>query len=178
VGPALRSGAFLIQRAADESGRVLRVIVDVRRSQVIAIEGAPRGAYAGYAPYGPYRRPYPAPGADQGLAPPGSLMGWHEPNGVPPRPRAASVTPDLPMPPMPGRPKAKSVAAAPSQHPLTPTPRRRPAAAPQQAAGSIEPVPPAGAAPPAPPAQAAPAPAPAAPAKPAGSAMPPVAPLE
>src|SRR5258708_1534574 len=45
VGPAIRSGSFLIQRATDDFGRVLRVTVDARRSQVVAVEaaGPPRG---------------------------------------------------------------------------------------------------------------------------------------
>ena len=182
VGPALRSGAFLVQRAIDDSGRVLRVTVDARRSQVIAIEanGAPRGPYARYAsPYGPYRGSYPAPypgmAPDASLAPPGSVMAAREPVARAPHgalpPRSASITPDLPTPPIPGvKPRAKSAAITPLHPTAAPTPRKRPVTAPQQAAGSVEPVAPA----PAP--QAAPA-APPAPAKP-DNAMPPVTPLE
>ncbi|MBV8836050.1 MAG: hypothetical protein JO000_05895 [Alphaproteobacteria bacterium] len=193
VGPALRSGAFLVQRATDDYGRVLRVTVDARRSQVIAIEanGAPRGPYARYAsPYGPYGGPAPGPYAGTGpapaLAPPGSVMAAREPVAHPPYvappAHSGSITPDLPAPPTPGAktlgaktlgvmPRAKSAAVTP-QHP--PTPRKRPVTAPQQAVGSVEPVAPQSAPAPAPAPQAAP---PAA-AKPAASAMPPVTPLE
>ena len=38
IGPPVRSGAFFVQRARDDFGRVLRVTVDARRSQVIAVE--------------------------------------------------------------------------------------------------------------------------------------------
>ena len=185
VGPALRSGAFLVQRATDDYGRVLRVTVDARRSQVIAVEAAPRGPYAAYVPYGPYRGPYAGMPPDEALAPRGSVMAAREPMVREPTtyephralpPRSASIVPDLPVPPPPGaKPKsikapAKSAAITP-QHPhVAPTPRKRPATAPQQAAGSVEPVAPA----------AAPQPAPASPpaaVKP-DNAMPPVAPLE
>src|SRR5882724_8040682 len=146
VGPAIRSGSFLIQRATDDFGRVLRVTVDARRSQVVAVEAAsqPRGS-AGYAPqdpyasyrpyagYGPYRGPYAAPGLDEGLAPPGSVMGSRaqQPHGALPPPHSASITPDLStQPAAPVKPKARSAAVTP-QHPQTaPTPRKRPSAAP------------------------------------------------
>ena len=38
IGPPMRSGAFYVQRARDDFGRVLRVTVDARRSQVVAVE--------------------------------------------------------------------------------------------------------------------------------------------
>src|SRR5882724_6902499 len=55
VGPPIPRGPFYLQRATDDFGRVLRVTVDARRSQVIAVEaaGPPRG-YPGNTPQGPY----------------------------------------------------------------------------------------------------------------------------
>ena len=183
IGPAVRSGAFLVQRARDDFGRVLRVTVDARRSQVMAVEPiaprgtyAARGAYPGYQPYGPYagygpnRGPY-AMRAPAALDAPGSLTGAREPHAAQSQPHSASIVPDLPLPPTPSaKPKAKSAAVTP-QRPSTP--RKRPAAAPQQAAGTIEPV-----APPAVPQGAAPAAAPVVPAPQPQNAMPPVTPLE
>jgi hypothetical protein len=173
MGQPMRSGPFYVQRATDDFGRVLRVTVDARRSQVVAIEpaGAP-GYRAPYAAHGrPYGRgPYPMYGAlpdDDEMAPTGSIMA---PPGQAPR---AVAPPAVPPQPKAARPAAKSAAVTPNP----PVPRKRPAAAPQEAAGSVEPVAPAQASAP----QAAPqhsAPAVPAPAKPAASAMPPVAPLE
>ena len=81
IGPPTRSGAFHVQRARDDFGRVLRVTVDARRSQVVAVEaGAPRALYGPHAGYAPYRRPYPGyaalpPDDDADLASPGSIIG-------------------------------------------------------------------------------------------------------
>ena len=149
IGPPTRSGAFYVQRARDDFGRVLQVTVDARRSQVVAVEaGVPRALYGPHAGYASYRRPYPGyaalpPEDDVDLAPPGSVMGAR----VPPHataPRAA-VAPNPPPPPhvVAPRPAVKSATA-------TPVPRKRPAAAPQEAAGSVEPMPAQNAAPPAP----------------------------
>jgi hypothetical protein len=182
VGPAIRSGAFLVQRATDDFGRMLRVTVDARRSQVIAVEavGAPR------APYGTYGRPYPGyamPGPQESLEPRGSVMDPHlAPRGAMP-PHSASAAPDLPAPPTPSavqaKPKTKSAAVTPNPQ-TAPAPRKRPAAAPQQATGSVEPLAGQAAAPQAGPATPQPAPAAAAPAAPAKpqTTLPPVAPLE
>jgi len=161
VGHPARSGPFYVQHAVDGYGRTLRVTVDARRSQVIAVEAAgstraPYGTYAGY----PFRHPNAGGvGADFDLAPPGSLMGSRaQPQALPP-PSAAAPT----------RPAIKSAAVAPQRAPI---PRKRPASAPETvSAGSIEPAAPARqntpAEPPAPP-----------PAKPAEPALTPVAPLE
>ena len=166
VGPPVRNGPFYVQRATDDFGRVLRVTVDARRSQVIAIEAAamarqPLGVHAGQ---GAYRRPYPgyaiAPDDDFDLAPPGSVMA---PHGQPARLQPPHVVvPQLQV--RPQRPATKSAAVPPARAPV---PRKRPAAAPEQAAaGTVDPVSP-------------PTPAPAAaPAKPAEPALTPVAPLE
>ncbi len=164
IGPPQRNGVFYVQRARDDFGRVLSVTVDARRSQVVAIEaGVPRGLYGPHAGYAPYQR-YPASGPlapddDLDLPPPGSIMGARmPPHMAAPTPRSAAVTPQVPSQPqaVAPKPKAKSASAAPM-------PRKRPAAAPQEAAGSVEPLPPQNTAP-------APAPAPA--------ATPPVTPLE
>ena len=161
VGHPARSGPFYVQHAVDGYGRTLRVTVDARRSQVIAVEApgsarAPYGTYAGY----PFRRPYAGGvGADFDLAPPGSLMGGRaHPQALPP-PSAAAP-----------RPATKSAAVAPQRAPI---PRKRPASAPEQVnAGSIEPVAPPQNAP------AATAPEKPEPAKPAEPALTPVTPLE
>jgi hypothetical protein len=162
VGHPARSGPFYVQHAMDGYGRTLRVTVDARRSQVIAVEAAgavraPYGTYAGY----PYRRPYAGHVyGDFDLTPPGSVMGSRaQPHALPP--------PSVAQP----RPATKSAAVAP-QHP--PVPRKRPAGAPAQAsAGSAEPVPPAAQA-----APVVPAPEKPEPPKPAAPALTPVAPLE
>ena len=166
VGHPARSGPFYVQHAVDGYGRTLRVTVDARRSQVIAVEAAgstraPYGTYAGY----PYRRPYAGyVRSDFDLAPPGSLMGSRaQPQALPP----SAVSPPSAAAP---RPAAKSAAVAPQRAPI---PRKRPASAPEQvSAGSIEPVTPAQTAP------AAAAPEKPAPAKPAEPALAPVTPLE
>ena len=159
VGHPARSGPFYVQHALDGFGRTLRVTVDARRSQVIAVEAAgstrtPYGTYAGH----PSRRPYAGQvRSDFDLAPPGSVMG------------SRAQTHDLPPPSAAApRPASKSAAVAPQR---TPLPRKRPAGTPEQAsAGSVEPVAPAP--------QDTPAQAPAPPAKPAEPALTPVAPLE
>ena len=197
LGPPMRSGPFFVQRATDDFGRVLRVTVDARRSQVIAVEAAPRQPQGMHAPYGgpyrtyaraPYGR-YPVYGAiapdddDADLAPPGSMLAprAHLPQTQPPHQVVVTPGPALPQSVVPRKPAVKSAAVPPQRAPM---PRKRPAAAPQETAGSVEPVPsqnaapqnasPQNSAPPNAPASAVPA----APAKPQGGSMPPVAPLE
>lgn len=174
VGPPLRNGPVYIQRAADYYGKPLRVVVDASRAQVVSVEaiGGPpafhRGPYASTG--GPYwRRPYGpygamAPDDDDDYAPPGSVMA---PYAQPPQPGLPPITRP--------KPAAKSAAITPGRPPV---PRKRPPSAPQEAAGSVEPLQAA-------PQPVAPAPAPQKPAatspaaaeKPA-NAMPPVTPLE
>jgi hypothetical protein len=176
VGPPARNGAFYVQRATDDFGRVLRVTVDARRSQVIAIEAAaarqPYGLHAGHRVH---RRPYPgyaaiAPDDDFDLAAPGSVMA---PRGQSPHAQPQRMPPPYVVTPQPHvqppRPATKSAAVPPARAPV---PRKRPAAAPEQAAGSVEPV-----SPPAP-APVGAQPAVPAPAKPAEPMLTPVAPLE
>jgi hypothetical protein len=166
VGPPVRNGPVWIQRAADYYGKPLRVVVDARRAEVVAVEpiGGPPGIYGGpyaatSAPYG--RRSYPRGMPDgAAIAPPGSVMA---PHAQPPQAGLPPVT----------QPKQKSAAITPG-HP--PVPRKRPSAAPQEAAGSVEPL---QAAPTSDaPATTASTPAAPAPAKPAAPTMTPVAPLE
>jgi hypothetical protein len=199
VGPPTRSGNFYIQRAADYYGRPMQVIVDARRAQVVSVEalnapgsihGAPyAAANARYAPGpapGPYGRGRPGYGVPDDdeferplPAPPGARpvpradigpLPADPHRGVQPMPLPQHVTP---------KPVTKSAAITPAKPPV---PRKRPATAPQETAGAVEPL---QAKPEASPAPNVPAPAteakpsePATPAAPAAPAMPPVAPLE
>jgi hypothetical protein len=155
VGAPVRSGPVYFQRAADYYGKPLRVVIDAHRAQVVSVEpvGGPPMMHGGpYASAGaPYwRRPYGYPYGmpdDEAIAPPGSVM---TPHGMPPQGGLPPATQ--------AKPAAKSAAVTPSQPPV---PRKRPASAPQQAAGSVEP------------AQAATGPSPAAVEKPAAAAPPP-----
>ncbi len=152
IGPPGRSGAFFVQRARDDFGRVLSVTVDARRSQVIAVEalGPANAPYGRYAGYGPYRRAHPGyalpPDDEADFAAPGSIMGARvSPHAIAPTPRSAAATPHPAPPPQAVAPKPAVKSAT-----ATPVPRKRPAAAPQEAAGSVEPVSAQNAAPPAP----------------------------
>jgi len=105
-------------------------VIDAHRAQVVMVEpmGGPpmlhRGPYASAgAPYWRRSYPYGMPD-DDAIAPPGSVM---IPHGQPPQ----AGLPPATQP----KPSAKSAAVTPSQPPV---PRKRPASAPQQAAGSIE----------------------------------------
>jgi hypothetical protein len=188
VGPPLQAGHLIVQRAADEYGRIVRVTVDMNNGQVVSVapagapppvNGGPYAAYRGYGP-GPYSRPAPEADDDDEFGPPGSRMASRAalppgavvpPPGLvpPPRPTATTPYPANPYPPAPPRadppkPAAKSAIATPS-HP--PQPRKRPdnpQAAKKAEPGSIAPI---GLTP-------APGATPAAP----SSAMPPPAPLE
>ena len=177
IGRPLRNGPVYIQRAADYYGKPLRVVVDASRAQVVSVEaiGGPPTLHGGpYASTGAphWRRPYGppygamAPDDDDDYGPPGSIMqppraGLHQPNmpGLPPHVSA------------PQKPKAKSAAVTPQN---LPKPRKRPSSAPQEAAGSIEPLQPAAQEAPA---AASPQPAPQPAAKPATPEITPVAPL-
>jgi hypothetical protein len=159
VGPPLPRGPFYLQRATDDFGRMLRVTVDARRSQVIAVEpaGAPRPPYGRYAGYPAYA----VPDDDADLAPPGSIMA---PRAQPPRQAAVTPHPVLPPQTAASQRRIKTATVTPARPPV---PKKRPAAAPAEAAGSIEPMP----------ASVTPA-APAAPAVPPKWPSPPVTPLE
>ena len=155
IGAPGRSGVFYVQRARDDFGRVLSVTVDARRSQVVAVEavGPANAPHRRYAGYGPYRRVHPAygygalpPDDEVDYAAPGSIMGAHvPPHAVAPTPRSAAVTPYPATPPQAVAPKPAVKSAT-----ATPVPRKRPAAAPQEPVGAVEPMPAQNAAPPAP----------------------------
>jgi len=168
IGSPARSGNFYIQRASDYYGRPMRVVVDARRAQVVSVEALNA---AGSLHAGPYAAASPryAPGV-YGR---GAYPGYGAPDGEDmdqPMPLPQQVTP---------KPGTKSAAVSPAKPPV---PRRRPAAAPQEAAGAIEPVQSTSRATAAPNTVAVPAPAtearPSPPAAPPAPVMPPVAPLE
>lgn len=172
IGAPTRIGAFYLQNARDDLGRLLQVTVDARRSQVVnVVSGVPRGLYGPYAGYTPqprpHRAPVPYPLEEFDVAPPGSIMGGRmNPN--------AAVPPAM-MPPAPlSKRSTKTTAVTPKEPPV---PRKRPPSAPQQTAGSVEPVQATSQASPAPVVEKPGAATPPAPEKPA-SAMPPVTPLE
>lgn len=167
VGPPLRTGHLIVQRAADDFGRMMRVTIDTNNGRIVSVAPtAPPpvngGPYAAYRPYGPgpYGRPAPIDD-DVAFAPPGSVM---SPRAVPPPPYPANPYPATP-PQTEARPTAKSATATP----VHPQPRKRPEntqAAKKTEPGSVAPV------------QPSPAPAPGATPATPGNAMPPVAPLE
>ncbi|MEA2928273.1 MAG: hypothetical protein QOG38_701 [Hyphomicrobiales bacterium] len=190
VGPPMQTGYLVVQRAADEFGRIVRVTINTNNGRVVSVApaGAPPaadgGPYAGYRQYGPgpYARPAPEADDDDEFAPPGAVRapraalppGAMPPPGVVPPPRSAATTPypANPYPPTPPqseahKPAAKSAIVTPT-HP--PQPRKRPEGAEtsrKAEPGSVAPV----QATPAPPAQGAKPSAP-------STAMPPPAPLE
>jgi hypothetical protein len=170
VGAPVRSGPVYFQRAADYYGKPLRVVIDAHRAQVVMVEpvGGPPMLHSGpYASTGaPYWRrprayPYGMPD-DEVIASPGSVM----------MPHAQPPQAGLP-PPTQAKSLPRSAAITPARPPV---PRKRPAEAPQQTAGSVEPI---AAAPQAPAAAEKPVVAapPSASEQPA-NAMPPVTPLE
>jgi hypothetical protein len=178
IGPPMRSGRFWVQRAVDDDGQRLRIVVDAVRAQVLSVEplGRMPAAYGGPYPvrgpygygYGPRPYPYMMPD-DEAIAPPRSAMA---PRGYPLAALPRGLTPQAGLPPVSTAPKQKSAAVTPGRPPV---PRKRPSSAPQEAAGTVEPL---HAAPQAEaPVTTGSTPQPA-PAKPASPAMTPVAPLE
>jgi hypothetical protein len=146
IGRPVRNGPYLIQRASDFYGKPMRVTIDAARAQVVSVEaaGGPPAIYGGpYAATGPYApapwrgpyRPYTPPPevGEVDYAPPGSIM---TPPGVPARPGLPNATGAAPH--AQPHPSAKSAAITPARPPV---PRKRPAAAPQEAAGTVEPLP-------------------------------------
>src|SRR4051812_41591078 len=134
MGPPVRNGAVYVQRAADYYGRPLRVVIDASRAQVVSVDaiGGPpamhRGPYASTgAPY--WRRPY----GPYGMAP------YDHDDSGPPGSRRAPYGSQPGLPPA-TQAKPKSAAVTPGKPPV---PRKRPSAAPQEAAGSVEAVQPA-----------------------------------
>src|SRR4051794_5779663 len=140
VGAPVRSGPVYFQRAADYYGKPLRVVIDAQRAQVLSVEpaGAPPmfhgGPYASAgAPY--WRRPAPYPYGmpdEEAIAPPGSVMA---PHAQPPR--APYMQPPAPgLPPVTESHRKTKSAAITADRP--PVPRKRPASAPPEMAGSVE----------------------------------------
>jgi hypothetical protein len=171
VGPPVRHGAFIVQPAAADDGRAMRVTINVETGDIVSVTpmtAGPGRAYGAYPSPVPYARVAPD---DDEYAPPG-------PGG---RPRADVPSPDPYPPAVIEGPKTgaksgkahteKSAKANPDK---TPVPRKRPEnaqSATKAEPGMVAPLPlPANPAPV--PAQGAtPAPAP-------NNDMPPVAPLE
>jgi hypothetical protein len=177
VGPPLRTGRLVVQRASDEFGRAMQVTVDLNNGRVVSVaraappvSGEPYEGYRAYGP-GPYARVMPDDDDGADFAPPrGPAMG---PRGALPPAALAPVPAHPPAVIEAPRHPTKSATATPSAKP--PVPRKRPQGAEtarKAEPGSVAPL------------QATPAPAPAAPTPtqgatpPAATTMPPVAPLE
>ena len=195
IGPPTRSGNFYIQRAADYYGRPMQVIVDARRAQVVSVEALNAAGSIHGAPLAPANARYAPPPYGRGGHPGYGAPDDDDLSGPLPAPQGARPAPRADLGPMPAdphrgiqpmplpqhvtpKPVTKSAAITPGKPPV---PRKRPAAAPQETAGTVEPLQAKPEAAPAPSAAVA-APAteakPSAPAAPAAPAMPPVAPLE
>jgi hypothetical protein len=185
VGPPDRRGVLVVQPAADDDGRAVRVSIDVRTGEVVSVMPVRAPGIARAEPYGPRRLPVPGPYArimpddeDIDFAPPGAMGPRADlpPAPYPPGPGALPQGPHGALPPQAGvspypppvieAPKHRTKSAT-ATHAKPPLPRKRPAGA--ETATKSEP----GSVTPLPQAQPAPAPAP-----PPGSEMPPVAPLE
>ena len=186
IGRPVRNGPIWIQRAVDDYGRLLRVMVDARRARVVGVEpigrmpvayGRPYAPTGGPYAYGPRPYPYVMPD-DEAFAPPRPMMAIR---GQPQAALPPAISPHAALPPQTGlppsatQPKQKSAAVTPS---LPPVPRKRPSSAPQEAAGSVEPLQAAPKAEPAPVVTGSTNAAPSAPVAKPAPAMPPVAPLD
>lgn len=168
VGPPSRHGAFVVQPAAAEDGRAVRVTINIETGDIVSVTpvtAAPNGRVYGAQPApGPYARI--APDDDDEYAPPGP-GGRYRADLPPPDP----YPPNVIEAPKPGAKSAKgrgekSAKANPDRAPV---PRKRPENAQSATKGEpglVTPLP------------ANPAPAPAPDTPPAPNDMPPVAPLE
>ena len=132
IGPPMRTGHLMVQRATDDFGRVMRVTLDANNGRVVSVAPAHApppvngGPYEAYRSYGPGPYPRSMPDDDDEFAPPGSAMapratlppGLDRPPGTVPQPygpppRAAAVAP-YPPPVIEGpRPATKSATANP-----------------------------------------------------------------
>ena len=117
VGPPLRTGHLIVQRASDDLGRIVRVTIDLNIGRVVSVapaNGAPPpvngGPYAAYRPYGPgpYARPAPDADDDDEFGPPRGP-------GMVPR---ADLSPPGPYAPGPGAAPPRSTAVAPYPPPV------------------------------------------------------------
>jgi hypothetical protein len=133
VGRAGWLGRYIAQRAIDDDGSLVRVLLDPRYGGVVSIVPVAGAPVAGYRPYGahPYR-PYGA----QPYRPYGEPPARVEPRyGAPP----PDVRPEAAPPPAAAAPPAsRSAALTP---PRTPLPRPRPATAGDTAAAQVVPAP-------------------------------------
>jgi hypothetical protein len=112
IGPPLRTGHLIVQRASDDLGRMVRVTIDLNIGRVVSVapaNGVPPpvngGPYAAYRPYGPgpYARPAPDADDDDEFGPP------RGPAMVP----RADLPPPGPYAPGPGAVPPRSTAVAP-----------------------------------------------------------------
>ena len=119
ITPPIQTGAYVVVRAVDETGEIVRVLINAHYGNIVQIIPLPPGSVAGQPAYGPYGPPparaYPQP------APP---------------PRYSDARPDLKVEPAPGPgdPYAgynaleqRSAVAPPPAAQRTPMPRPRPA---------------------------------------------------
>ncbi len=133
IGAPMRSGPFFVQRAVDDlrprpacHGRCAPLAGDRRRGdRPRAVRAVTRATGPTGAPIRAMRRFLPTTTTSISRRP-GSIMGAR----MPPH----AVTPSAPPRAATPKPATKSANAAP-------VPRKRPAAAPQEAAGSVEPLP-------------------------------------
>ena len=118
ITPPIQTGNYVVVRAVDETGEVVRVLINARYGNIVQIIPLPPGMVGqpAYRPYGPPARGYPAP-----------------------PPRYSDARPDLkvePAPPGPNDPydgynalEQRSAVTPPAAAPRTPMPRPRPAIA-------------------------------------------------
>ena len=115
ITPPIQTGNYVVVRAVDETGEVVRVLINARYGNIVQIIPLPPGMVGqpAYRPYGPPARGYPAP-----------------------PPRYSDARPDLKVEPAPGPgdPYAgynaleqRSAVTPPAAAPRTPMPRPRPA---------------------------------------------------
>jgi hypothetical protein len=133
VGRAGWLGRYIAQRAIDDDGAMVRVLLDPRFGDVVSVVPVAAAPLAAYRPYGP--RPYRPYGARP-----------YRPYGEPPyrvEPRHGAAPPDVrpeagPPPAAAVPPAARSAALTP---PRTPLPRPRPAGSGETAAAQVVPAP-------------------------------------
>jgi hypothetical protein len=132
VTQPVQTGRYIVVRAVDPYGTMVRILLNAHWGNVVAITPLPPAPVVGEGygrPYGPYgsRRyqPYPEPEPDYGVPPRPDLKAEPTPGprsdaqpGIPggPERRTAAVTPNrMPLPrPRPGNPVAAAVPAAPA----------------------------------------------------------------
>jgi hypothetical protein len=132
VGPPLQTGNLVVQRAADEFGRIVRVTVNLNNGRVVSVVplGAPPsvngGPYAAQRPYGPgpyapspYARQAPQSDDDEEFAPPGSMMAPRA--DLPPAP-SYGPGPRADLPPAPSYVPGPGAAPPPRSAAATPYP--------------------------------------------------------